>query len=114
MAKKRVGNIDKLFSLLLSEFGDLIKLESTRDRISKEFIDACEEHGVTFHIDESKFPSDSKINSKQATKKAVKEMANEDSLAKQAVNPEEVFTNAHTQNMKQKGASFKEGLKNVK
>ena len=59
MAKVKVSNkkMAELFSLLLSEYGDMITRQDTRDRIGMEFIEACEYHGVTFDIDASKLPN---------------------------------------------------------
>ena len=105
----------ELFSLLLSEFGDLIASKTNRDRIAKEFIDACEHHGVTFTIDDSKFPSDSDIKKNEEKKESVKEMEKEEQLVKQAAKDKpDNFTNMHSQVMKDKNVSFKEGLKDVK
>ena len=70
---------------------------------------------LNYYIDENKFPKEDKIKSKVKSKKAIKEMAEKEKLAKQAAKDKpDNFTNMHAEVMKDKASAFKEGLKNVK
>ena len=58
MAKVKISKekMSELFTIILDGFGDLIRTDELKWGIADKFIHGCEENGVTFSIDESKFP----------------------------------------------------------
>ena len=67
MAKVKISKekMSELFTMILSDFGDLIRTPELKWGVAEHFIKGCEDNGVTFEIDEDLFPK----NVRQVTTK---------------------------------------------
>tara|TARA_B100000287_G_scaffold159854_1_gene150706 strand:- start:3394 stop:3756 length:363 start_codon:yes stop_codon:yes gene_type:complete len=114
MAKVKVNNMNELFSQVLSSYGELIRTPDLREHIAEQFIQACEQHGVEFQIDESKLPE--KIVEPTVKEKTEKEkdLIEKERLNREATRDKEPdFSSVKSMGMKQRNEQLMDGIKKV-
>ena len=116
MAKVKISKdkISELFTLVLADFGDLIRTDELRWGIADRFIKACEDYGVGFEIDENLFPKEQiKPKSKPNSKKMENELIEAEKIAVEVANKAVANEPADIQGkgMKAKRDSFDKFLK---
>ena len=117
MSKVKINNekMSELFTIILDGFGDLIRTDELKWGIADNFIQGCGENGVTFSIDESKFPKSVRrvTKEKPETGAPVEELAQKEqeqvqkTMEKSMAEPADISR----RDMKAKGDAFNKFLK---
>ena len=111
--KQKVENVNELFSQVLGKYGDLIPSKELRDNIAQNFIEEVEGYGVSFHLEEEKFPTkETKTSLEKETEKMVDDVKKE---RKQPPSASQSPTEAsvHGQTMKAKHSDLLSGIKSA-
>jgi len=113
MSKVKVDNINELFSQVLNKYGDLIPSADLRETIAQSFIEEVEGYGVTFTIDENKFPEKEMDDTADTKTKEMVDKVIEDRKKPPAEESTLGNSSIHGQNMKSKQSKLLGGIKNV-
>ena len=111
--KQKVENVNELFSQVLGKYGDLIPSQELRDNIAQNFIEEVEGYGVSFHLEEDKFPTrETKTKLEKETEKMV-DTVKKDRTQPPSVSQSPTEASVHGQTMKAKHSDLMSGIKSA-